>query len=54
MVDEIGSSTLMECDFSLVKGPQITTEQGTRTPFPLFLILPISLLLMQCCKINPG
>jgi len=33
MIDEIGSSTLMGCGFTLVKGP--ASEQGTRTPFPL-------------------
>ena len=34
MVDEIGSGTLMGCEFSLVKGTQTATEQGPRTPFP--------------------
>ena len=34
MVDDIGSSTLMGCDFSLVKGTQTAIEQGLRTPFP--------------------
>jgi len=33
MVEEIASSTLMGCDFTLVKGEQTTTEQGPRTPF---------------------
>jgi len=32
MIDEIGSSNLMGCGFTLVKGP--TSEQGTTTPFP--------------------
>jgi len=32
MIDEIGSSTLMGCGFTLVEGP--TFEQGTKTPFP--------------------
>jgi len=35
MVDEIGSSTLMGCDFTLAKGEPSATEQGPRTPFPL-------------------
>jgi len=34
MVDEIGSSTLMGCDFTLIKGEQIASEQGLRTTFP--------------------
>ena len=34
MVDEIGSSTLMACGFTLVKGEQTATEQGPRAPFP--------------------
>ena len=33
MVDEIGSSTLMGYDFTLVKGEQTASEQGPRTPF---------------------
>ena len=33
MVDEIGSSTLMGCDFAQVKGEQTASEQGPRTPF---------------------
>jgi len=32
MIDEIGSSTLMGCGFTLVEGP--ASEQGARTPFP--------------------
>jgi len=32
MIDEIGSSTLMGCGFTLFEGP--ASEQGTRTPFP--------------------
>jgi len=32
MIDEIGSSTLMGCGFTLVEGP--ASEQGTRIPFP--------------------
>jgi len=31
-VDDIGSSTLMGCGFTLVEGP--ASEQGARTPFP--------------------
>jgi len=31
-VDDIGSSTLMGCGFTLVEG--LTSEQGERTPFP--------------------
>jgi len=38
MVDEIGSSTLMGCDFTLAKGEQTTIEQGQEHPFPLFLV----------------
>jgi len=34
MVDEIGSSTLMGCDFTVVKGEQTASEQGPRTHFP--------------------
>jgi len=34
IVDEIGSSTLMGCDFTLAKGEQTATEQGPRIPFP--------------------
>jgi len=33
MIDEIRSSTLMGCGFTLVEGP--TSEQETRTPFSL-------------------
>ena len=33
MVDEIGSSTLIGSDFTLVKGEKTATEQGPRTPF---------------------
>jgi len=33
MVDETGSSTLMGCDFTLVKGEQTASEQGPRTRF---------------------
>jgi len=55
MVDKIGNSTLMGCDFTLVKGEQTTTEQGPRIPFPLFPILPPArLLLKPYYKINPG
>ena len=32
MIDEIKSSTLMGCGFTLIEGP--ASEQGTRTPFP--------------------
>jgi len=32
MIDEIGSSTLMGCGFTMVEGP--ASEQGTKTPFP--------------------
>ena len=32
MIDEIGSSTLMGCGFTLVERP--ASEQGTKTPFP--------------------
>ena len=32
MIDEIGSSTLMGCGFTLVQGP--ASEQGIRTLFP--------------------
>jgi len=35
-IDDIGSSTLMGCRYTLVEGP--STEQGVRTPLP-----PISL-----------
>ena len=31
MIDEIGSTTLMGCGFTLVEGP--ASEQGTKTPF---------------------
>jgi len=34
MVDEIGSSTLMGCDFTLVKGEQTASEQGLKIPIP--------------------
>jgi len=55
MVDEIGSSTLMGCDFTLVKGEQTATEQEPKTPFHLFLVPPLaSLLLKPYYKINPG
>ena len=44
MVDEIGSNTLIGCDFSLIKGTQTATKQGPRTPIPPFLVLlPVSL-----------
>jgi len=33
MIDEIGSSTLMECGFKLVKGDHAVSEQGPRIPF---------------------
>jgi len=39
MIDEIGSSTLMGCGFTLIEGP--ASEQGTRTPFPPFLGVPL-------------
>ena len=32
-IDDIGSSTLMGCRYTLVEGP--STEQGVRTPFTL-------------------
>ena len=35
MTDEIGSSTLMGCEFKVAKGKPATSEQGPRTPFPL-------------------
>jgi len=35
MIDEIGSSTLMGCGFTLVEGP--ASEQRTKTPFPSVL-----------------
>ena len=38
MMDKIGSNTLMRCGFTLVEGPIF--EQGTKTPFPLFLGVP--------------
>ena len=34
VIDEIGSSTLMGCGFSLAKGEHSTIEQGPRTTFP--------------------
>jgi len=34
IVDEIRSSTVMGCGFSLVTGEQTASEQGPRTPFP--------------------
>jgi len=34
MVDEIGSSTLMGCDFTWVKGEQTASELGPTTPVP--------------------
>ena len=33
MVDEIGSSTLMDCDFTLAKAEQTASKQGPRTAF---------------------
>jgi len=35
VTDEIGSSTLMGCEFKVAKGKPATSEQGPRTPFPL-------------------
>ena len=53
MIDEIGSTTLMECGFTLVEGP--TCEQGTRTPFSLFLeVPPVGHLLTLYYRINCG
>ena len=34
VIDEISSSTLMECGFSLAKGEHSASEQGPKTPFP--------------------
>ena len=34
VIDEIGSSTLMGCGFSLAKGENSTAEQRPRTTFP--------------------
>jgi len=43
-VDDIGSSTFMGCDFTLVEGPP--SEQGARTPFaPVSRTLQLSHLL---------
>ena len=34
VIDEIGSSTLMGCGFSLAKGEHSASEQGPRSTFP--------------------
>ena len=51
MIDEIGSSTLMGCGFTLVEGT--ASEQGTKHPFSLFLEVPqLDHLLKLYYKIN--
>jgi len=50
-VDDIGSSTLMGCGFTLVEGP--ASEQGQEHPSLLFLGVPlVGHLLKLYCKIN--
>ena len=34
VIDEIGSDTLMRCEFDLVKGELASSEQGPQTPIP--------------------
>jgi len=51
MINEIGSSTLMGCGFTLLEGA--ASKQGIRTPFPLFMgVPPVGHLLKLYYKIN--
>ena len=52
-IDDIGSSTLMGCGYTLVEGP--STEQGVRTPSLLFLVaLQLGRPLRVFCMIKPS
>jgi len=51
--DEIGSSTLVGCDFTVTKGNSAGSEQGPQTPFGLAPRLrPACLPLILWCRIS--
>ena len=55
VINEIGSSTLMGCGFSLAKGEHSASEQGPRSTFPLFLVaVPVGLPLKHSFRTKLG